>query len=671
MVRLTVPAYATWKQTRAEDAEPPKPRRCCFDEIAYSVAEKISCLQWLSLANGTMPATLLVTSKPGAARYVLHLLDSVLRGSSQVVIINNPIAGALILASLYFPSPLVGVHGTLGLLGATFAAYLLGFDAHAISSGLFGYNGLLVGMALATFLTRDAHEADPMILIASFALGGMSSVINLALGNALVPTFKTPPFTLAFNTTMLILLLASSHLEGFAMPHHAPVATTLDPDTPEVERFAGVDASWLLHSALVAVGQVFLCESAISGALILGGMAVSSRIAACAAYAGALGGSALALVLGVDHAAIGHGLWGYNSCLTAVAVFTFYVPSCKGCLMYAIGVCLTVLIGAAMRTAFAPHHMPVGTLPFCSASILLMLTHSGIPGFVPVPIDAVSTAEDHLYSAQISETTEISKHGGMAVIAEEAGGSFKTSTNDPVPPAGDDEGAAAGRVELAEIRIDDLHRAALVISPSRNSSRNNSVHGMRRWDATKSNPAHEERLCGQATPNSSAHAENRFAKAFVPSRGSSHHGSSHHGEMYLARQLSAMEAAGHARSPDLRLLRRNSAPSTSAASPAPSALRMLHGASNDGEDYVASQLARLTPAASGTRLAGLGGSGARLSGLDGAGARLCGLDGSGARLSALETRTVDLTGRSPTTEGGAVHGQNAFASVVEKNNEEA
>ena len=55
------------------------------------------------------------------------------------------------------------------------------------------------------------------------------------------------------------------------MPHHAPVATTLDADTPDAARLDGVSAPWLLRTALVAVGQVFLCESATSGALILAG----------------------------------------------------------------------------------------------------------------------------------------------------------------------------------------------------------------------------------------------------------------------------------------------------------------------------------------------------------------------------------------------------------------
>ena len=124
---------------------------------------------------------------------------------------------------------------------------------------MWGYNGLLVGMVFATFLSRgdgDSDSFDAAVILASVLLGGLSTVLNLALGNALVPTFKSPPFTLAFNTTMLIFLLASEHFSHVAMPHHlqdhdaaaAPVAATT--------AATAVDVPWLLWSSLVAVGQV-------------------------------------------------------------------------------------------------------------------------------------------------------------------------------------------------------------------------------------------------------------------------------------------------------------------------------------------------------------------------------------------------------------------------------
>ena len=115
-----------------------------------------------------------------------------------------------------------------------------------------------------------------------------------------------------------------------------------------------IDAGWVLHAALVSVGQIFLCQSALAGALILAGMALSSRIAALAPSLGALLAVLLALGLGASHDAIAAGLWGYSSSLTAIAAVTFFVPSGLGSLMAALGVALTVLFDGALRSAFAP-----------------------------------------------------------------------------------------------------------------------------------------------------------------------------------------------------------------------------------------------------------------------------------------------------------------------------
>ena len=396
--------FATWNWLRPEEPEP-LPRRCCFDELAARLSERLPCLQPLSHVNGTMPSTLFLAAMSGLLPTMMHFTDALLRGASQVVVINNPLAGALIVTSLFFPSAAVGYYGVLGLLGGTLIAFLLGFDEHARASGLFGYNGLLVGMGLATFLARD-NEFDAGVALSSLLVGGLSSVMQLALGNAFVPTFKTPPFTLAFNFTMLLFLLATPHFRIASLRAASPLASTPSPVT--VDSSVTVDAGWLLRSALLSVGQVFLCESHTSGGLILAAMALSSRIAACAAYAGALGGCALAVALGVESAQIGHGLWGYNSCLTAVATVVFFVPSPKGCVVGAIGVALTVIFEGALRTVTEPLQMPIGTLPFCMASVVLLLTQSSIPGFAVVPLSDVSTAEDHLFSARVHTTKAIS-----------------------------------------------------------------------------------------------------------------------------------------------------------------------------------------------------------------------------------------------------------------------
>ena len=495
----------------------------------------------------------------------LHFADAYLRGASQVVVINNPISGVLVILACLFPSTIVGVHGMLGLLGATFMAYLLDLDEHALTSGLFGYNGLLVGMAFGTFLERSTGVVDAAIAVASVLLGGFSSIIQLALGNALVPTFKTPPFTLAFNTTMILFLLASSHFAPFSMPHHHEAPVEASVETPVTPPATAVDVGWLMRSALVSVGQVFLCDSIVCGALIIGAMAISSRIAACAAYAGALSGSALALALGVETAQIGHGLWGYNSCLTAIVVVTFFVPSVKGCVVGAIGIALTVLLDAALRTAAAP--LPIGTLPFCFSSLLLLLTQSSIPGFDVIPLDEVATVEDHLYTSRVGKITVLSyaMPDDETADAGEAEAAHATGTLTANAANAD----AMGEVmEMVEVVVDERQRPgnqreAIVISPrSRRPSLNmahalqmpspeGSAHGRNLFAhmrppsfASREGSAHSQNNFAHMRPSSresSGHSQNNFAHMRPPSRESSAHGRNLFGEIAASTSTSSTQ----------------------------------------------------------------------------------------------------------------------------------
>ena len=51
-----------------------------------------------------------------------------LRGVTRVILANNPLSGALILAALYWASPWQGLLGTLGILVSTLTAVIMGQD---------------------------------------------------------------------------------------------------------------------------------------------------------------------------------------------------------------------------------------------------------------------------------------------------------------------------------------------------------------------------------------------------------------------------------------------------------------------------------------------------------------------------------------------------------------
>lgn len=392
-----VTGFALWGEVK--EPAPHASTVFIFDYLCEKLADQVPPLRGVAAVNGTMPGFAKACSQHPLTRWA----DAFFRGAGQVVFANNPLSGVFIVAALFAAvadgaSPALAVCGVLGLFGATVAAVLLRMDRNALQSGLFGYNGCLAGLGAATFLV-GAADWSAGVLIISALLGALTTVLNLSLGNLLVPTFRTPPFTLAFNVVNWTFILAAAKFSRFQQaPFLEPTLLPADSGAFSEEWPCCSEFSWVLNSALVSVGQIFLCESALSGALIIAGVIFCSRILALSLYAGALSGVLIALALGAPVAEVEKGLWGYDASLGAAAVMTFFYPNRQSSAMALVCVALCVLLDGALKAMSAPLGMPVGTVPFCLAAIAMMLTHGGVPGFEPVPIADVSTAEDHLYS---------------------------------------------------------------------------------------------------------------------------------------------------------------------------------------------------------------------------------------------------------------------------------
>jgi len=87
----------------------------------------------------------------------LRFVDINLRGTGQVMLQDNPLSGALFLAAIIWGSyatgaPRIAIGGIVALLASTLTAYWVRADEKSLAAGLYGFNGILVGLALATFL---------------------------------------------------------------------------------------------------------------------------------------------------------------------------------------------------------------------------------------------------------------------------------------------------------------------------------------------------------------------------------------------------------------------------------------------------------------------------------------------------------------------------------------
>lgn len=300
-----------------------------------------------------------------AARHpVLAFVDSALRGSGQVVFMDNPLSGLLNFAALCWgawaggSTWAVAAGAAAGCLIATAVAWLLPVERTARRAGLYGFNGLLVGAGVFAFLANTPLAWT----VLAFACA-CSTVLALAIGRWLQP-WRLPGLTFPFVLTTWLVLLAAHALTGLPAVPATPIEAG--------DGALGVDG--FLRAALVSVSQVFFVDNPAAGAIFLLALAVESRWCAGLAFGGALLANACALALGADAGLLAHGLWGYSAVLTAPAIGCVFLRPSPRSLLFAIAATLfTVLAQGATARVAGSLGVPALTFPFVLATWLFLL----------------------------------------------------------------------------------------------------------------------------------------------------------------------------------------------------------------------------------------------------------------------------------------------------------
>lgn len=312
-----------------------------------------------------------------AASAPLRFVDINLRGIGQVMFQDNPLSGALFLLAIVWGSfaagvPEVAFGGVAAVVVATLTAQWLRVDPTSLRAGLYGYNAVLVGLALATFL------APGPLLWAYLLLGAaVSVVITLAIANTVKP-FGVAALTFPFVLTTWLLLLATygfAGLSGVALPAGAVVTPFESAPGPSL----GV--ADFVQGTLRSISQVFLKGSVVAALLLLAGLAVNSLAAAAFALGGALLAVVTAHLFGAESDLVVGGLLGFSPVLTAIALGTvFYRPSVRVVAYAALGTVFTVVAQAALNVALTPFAIPALTAPFVLVAWLFLLPRQCLAG---------------------------------------------------------------------------------------------------------------------------------------------------------------------------------------------------------------------------------------------------------------------------------------------------
>lgn len=302
--------------------------------------------------------------------HVAWFIDINLRGAGQVMLQNNPLTGLLFIVGIFWGavaagSVAIGIGAVAALLLSTLTAMLLHVERESLNQGLYGFNGALVGIGVATFLQNT------LLMWVYLALGAaFSTVVMLAITN-LLRTWKMPALTFPFVLTTWLLVLAVYQFTHLPAESLGPPSLALGGSL--LGAHASLTAGFLLTGWATGVAQVFLINNIITGIIFVVALAVNSWQAMMLALAGSAVGLLVALVFGANAHSIGAGLYGFSAVLTAIALGSVFYRLSFTVALYAIaGAIATVIIQAALNTALSPVGIPTFTAPFVLATWLFL-----------------------------------------------------------------------------------------------------------------------------------------------------------------------------------------------------------------------------------------------------------------------------------------------------------
>ena len=319
----------------------------------------------------------------------LDFINYNLRGIGQVIFVNNPLSGLLILLALFIQSPWVGLMSLLGVVSSTVTAIALNLDRDTIRNGIFGYNGILVGAALATFGSSGNGSWSIAWAIAVIIFSALTTVMMKTLGVWWATTFKTPPLTLPFNIATLLFLSLVIFIPQ-------PLFELAESTTPSASS-SSIELTKLFASVPVNFGQVFLANRLLAGSLILIAVVVCTPLGAIVGLVGGILGILAGIILGIDPEALYAGLWSYNSILSPMAIGgIFYAPNIRSFTIGFVSAFFSAIVVLMLQVALKPLGLPVLTLPFCLVTIgCFLILQSSLPSLVPVALHAVTSPEEH------------------------------------------------------------------------------------------------------------------------------------------------------------------------------------------------------------------------------------------------------------------------------------
>ncbi len=279
----------------------------------------------------------------------------------------------LLLLLVSFVNPIAGFVGMISVIITIVFALVMGFSKDNISSGLFGFNSMMVGLGLGTFF-----QITPMfvvvVLFASLFTFGITVVLSGWFSKYGLP-FLSIPFVFSF----WIMLLATRQ---FTVLEHSQRSIYWMNELIAVggnrlfnfySMMDGLPLALWLKGYLISLSAIFFQENIFTGTLISIGILYYSRIAFSITLIGYLSACVFGYFSGISAEGLNYYNLGANFILTSIAIGGFFlIPSASSYLsvVFLTPVITFILVGSSVF--MKQFQLPVYSLPF-SLTVIFFL----------------------------------------------------------------------------------------------------------------------------------------------------------------------------------------------------------------------------------------------------------------------------------------------------------
>nr|XP_057926824.1 urea transporter 2 isoform X2 [Doryrhamphus excisus] len=259
----------------------------------------------------------------------------------------------------------------------------------AVAAGLYGYNGILVGLLMAVF--SNAGNWYWWLLLPNIFMSMMCPIVSSALAS-INSRWDLPVFTLPFNILVCLHMVATGHYN-----HHFPqVLIQPRSELPNIT-WADIDVAKLFMSVPVGIGQVYGCDNPWTGGIFIISLFISSPITCAHAVLGSTIGMLSGLALAAPFGDIYFGLWGYNCVLACIAIGgMFYALTWQVHLLAITCGFFCAYLGSAIANIMSAFGLPACTWPFCLSALTFLLITTETNKIFKLPLAKVTYPEKNL-----------------------------------------------------------------------------------------------------------------------------------------------------------------------------------------------------------------------------------------------------------------------------------